>query len=273
MCVAYLARTEKQPMLNEGKGMRTALLCQAIILALISLNSDALSAQSLPEGTGRAEFQRVCGQCHALTTATDMRLSEDQWGGTVARMSELGAKMTEREARQIVSYLAANFSADSPAAADSNPAVSAKTNRPEASSGPAAPLDVSLLESNGCLACHRVQGKGGYTAPDLTDIGDYRTPEEIEAAILSPDEEVLPENRHVRVITKQGETFTGKLLNQDAFSIQLIDSKGQLRSFQKASLRESTILVKGLMPSYKDKLTADQMGKLVRIVSALKTSP
>jgi putative heme-binding domain-containing protein len=251
--------------------MKMALLCQRLILALILLKSGALSAQSLPEGTGKAEFQRVCGQCHALSTATDMRLSENQWDGTVARMSDLGAKVTERDARLIVGYLAANFSADSPAAADSS--VSAKTNRLETSSRPTTPLDVSLLDTNGCLACHRVQGKGGYTAPNLTDIGDYRTPEQIEAAILSPDEEVLPENRHVRVITKKGETFTGKLLNQDAFSMQLIDSKGQLRSFQKTSLRESTILVKGLMPSYKDKLTADQMGKLIRIVSSLKTAP
>ena len=118
-----------------------------------------------------------------------------------------------------------------------------------------------------------MQGRGGYTAPDLTEIGDYRTPEEIKTAILSPDEEVLPENRHVRVITKQGETFTGRLLNQDAFSTQLIDSKGQLRSFQKASLRESTILVKSLMPSYKDRLTADQIDQLVRMVSGLRTTP
>src|SRR5581483_4451185 len=195
------------------------------------------------------------GQCHALSTATDMRLSENEWGGMVARMSDLGAKMTEREARRIVSYLAANFSPHSPAAADSSPTMEAETNSPGASSRPTSPLDISLLESNGCLACHRIQGSGGYTAPDLTDIGDYRTPEQIQAAILSPDEEVLPENRHVRLVTKEGETFTGKLLNQDAFSVQLIDSKGRLRSFQKVSLRESTILVKGLMPSYKDKLT------------------
>jgi len=188
-------------------------------------------------------------------------------------MSTLGAKMTERESRLIVSYLTANFSTDSPVAADSKPAVSANSDRLEVSSGPPTPLDVSLLESNGCLACHRVQGKGGYTAPDLTDIGDDRTPEELKAALISPDQEVLPENRHIRVVTKQGQTITGKLLNQDAFSIQLIDSKGQLYSLRRVALRESTILVRGLMPSYRDRLTVDQIDNLVRIVSGFKTSP
>jgi putative heme-binding domain-containing protein len=251
--------------------MKTAVANGFVFLLLIAHHFSAALAQSLPEGIGKSEFQRVCSECHSLNMATDMRLSGSQWGSTVSRMATLGAKLTEREASLITDYLAANFSPHSPAA-DASHALRANTTPEKPSSRSNTPPDLSLLESNGCLVCHAVQGKGGYTAPDLTGIGDYRTPEELRAALLSPDEEVVPENRHIRVVTKQGRTITGKLLNQDAFTIQLIDATGQLHSVRRVALRESTIITKGLMPSYKDRLTPKQIEELVQIISALKTA-
>ena len=58
------------------------------------------------------------------------------------------------------------------------------------------------------------------------------------------------------VVTKDGATIVGRLLNQDAFSIQLMNADEQLKSYSRSNLREHTIVTKGLMPSYEGKLTS-----------------
>ena len=51
---------------------------------------------------------------------------------------------------------------------------------------------------------------------------------DIERSIVDPNAEILPENRYVRVVTRDGATITGRILNEDTFSLQLIDSKEKL---------------------------------------------
>jgi putative heme-binding domain-containing protein len=106
--------------------------------------------------------------------------------------------------------------------------------------------------------------------PNLSDIGDRRTAEQLQRSIVAPDEEVLPENRFVSVALKDGTTVKGRLLNHDALSVQLIDSKEQLRSFQTSAMRGYTILVKGLMPSFATKLADQQVSDIVAYLSSLK---
>ena len=131
----------------------------------------------------------------------------------------------------------------------------------------------ALFTGTKCTDCHRIADTGSRVGPDLSDVGDRRTPEQLQRAIVAPDEEVLPENRSVRVVTRAGATVTGRLLNQDAFSVQLMDAGEQLTSYPKSDLREFTILEKGLMPSYEGKLDAQQMADLVRYLGSLKGDP
>lgn len=42
----------------------------------------------------------------------------------------------------------------------------------------------SLVESTGCLNCHCIRDKGSYMGPELTDIGDRRTPDRLESSIV-----------------------------------------------------------------------------------------
>ena len=90
---------------------------------------------------------------------------------------------------------------------------------------------------------------GSRLGPDLSDIGSRRTPDRLRQALVAPDEEVFPENRFVRFVTRDGATITGRLLNQDAISVQLINPKEELKTYLRANLREYTIVDKGLMPS------------------------
>ena len=130
----------------------------------------------------------------------------------------------------------------------------------------------ALIESNGCFDCHRIDQRGSRVGPDLSDIGTRRTPERLQDALLDPDAEVLFENRFVKFVTKDGATVTGRLLNQDALSVQLINSKEELKTYMRATLRDYTIVDKGLMPSVKDKLSDQQVADIVSYLSSLKGS-
>jgi quinoprotein glucose dehydrogenase len=126
----------------------------------------------------------------------------------------------------------------------------------------------ALVESSGCLGCHRIGDKGSRTGPDLSEIGDKRPAERLKTAITDPDEEVLPENRYVSVALKDGTTVKGRILNHDAMSVQLIDTKQDLRSFETSKISGYTILTKGLMP--KPNLSDEQVADIVAYLSSLK---
>jgi quinoprotein glucose dehydrogenase len=131
----------------------------------------------------------------------------------------------------------------------------------------------ALVESNACFDCHRIDQRGSRVGPDLSDIGTRRTPERLEQSLVDPDQEVLFENRYVRFVTKDGATVTGRLLNQDALSVQLMTAKEELKTYMRAGLRDYTIVDKGLMPSVKGKLTDQQIADVVSYLSSLKGQP
>jgi putative heme-binding domain-containing protein len=128
-----------------------------------------------------------------------------------------------------------------------------------------------IFEGKGqCLNCHRVRTVGSRVGPDLTDVGIRRRTAELQQSLVDPDAEVLAANRYYRVVTKDGQTVTGRLLNEDTFSVQLIDTKENLRSFKISDLREHEFLAKSPMPSYKDKLTPAELSDVVGYLTSLK---
>jgi putative heme-binding domain-containing protein len=122
----------------------------------------------------------------------------------------------------------------------------------------------------GCAGCHRVYGVGSRVGPDLSDIGALRRVAEIERSILDPNAKVLPQNRYYRVTTKSGETITGRLLNEDSFSVQLLDTKERLLSFQRTDLRQAGFVSESPMPSYRDKLSKAERDDVITYLVSLK---
>jgi len=122
----------------------------------------------------------------------------------------------------------------------------------------------------GCANCHRIRGEGSRSGPDLSEIGNLRLGGELERSITDPDAEILPQNRTFRAVTKQGTTITGTLLNEDKYAVQLLDSTGRLVSLSRANLKESGVLEKSPMPSYKDKLSKSELADLVSYLVSLK---
>jgi cytochrome c oxidase cbb3-type subunit III len=129
----------------------------------------------------------------------------------------------------------------------------------------------ALFEGKGtCNNCHRIRGDGGRSGPDLTEAGLMLRAIEIERAITDPDAEISASRHPFRAVKKDGTEVTGLLLNQDAFSAQVLDAKGNLTSLQKSDLRESGFLSKSPMPSYKGKLSAQELADLIAYVGSLK---
>ena len=121
-----------------------------------------------------------------------------------------------------------------------------------------------------CRTCHRVNGVGGFQGPNLSNIGAVRSATSLLQSLLNPSAEIIPLNRYIRAITRTGETITGRRMNEDTYSIQLIKKEGQLVSLVKAELREIDALDKSAMPSYEAELTAVELADIVAYLLSLK---
>jgi putative heme-binding domain-containing protein len=250
----------------------------AVLGSIACLTTILANAQSLPAGSGKADFQRICSSCHSVDRATSQRMTRTEWATVVSDMVARGAQGSSAELDNVVTYLSANFGKSNAAPSPDAPVAPA----PNAASVPKAAMEETplsaeqiskatrLIQQNGCLSCHRVGEAGSFVGPDLDGVGTHRTPEQLHASLQSPKKEVLPENRTVRLVSSDGKTVTGRLLNQDGFSVQLIESSGQLRSFARSGLHEFTIMTTNPMPSYADKLSAQDLDDLVRYLSSLK---
>jgi putative heme-binding domain-containing protein len=130
-----------------------------------------------------------------------------------------------------------------------------------------------IFEGKGtCTSCHRIKGNGSHFGPDLSEVG-ARSPEQLQTSILDPDAEIAPANRIIRVVSRNGTTTIGRLLNEDTFSVQMIDKTERLLSFQKADLREYGFETKSPMPSFKDKLSAQELADVVAYLGTFKPPP
>src|SRR6185295_5537539 len=100
----------------------------------------------------------------------------------------------------------------------------------------------------GCASCHRINGRGPRLASDLSEIGAVRTPASLQRTLLDPARSLIPANRSLVAVTRDGKTFRGRRLNEDTYTIQLIDDAEHLVSLIKADLRSLQILPTSAMP-------------------------
>ncbi len=129
----------------------------------------------------------------------------------------------------------------------------------------------ALFEGAGnCATCHAVNGKGPRVAPDLGDVGALRTAELIHRTLIDPAGSMLPANRPVHAVTRDGKVINGRRLNEDTYTVQLIDEQEHLVSLTKADLREYNVLKSTVMPSYKDKFNAQELADLEAYLLSLR---
>ncbi len=115
-----------------------------------------------------------------------------------------------------------------------------------------------------------MNGIGPRTAPDLSDIGAVRTPGALQRSLVDPTSAMLPINRPVRALTKDGRTVRGRRLNEDTYTVQLIDDREQLVSLIKADLKEYELGKTSPMPSATKVLSADEVADVLAYLLTLK---
>ena len=81
---------------------------------------------------------------------------------------------------------------------------------------------------------------------------------------------MMPINRPVRAVRKDGTVVTGRRLNEDTYSVQLIDDRERLHSLLKADLKEFTIVKTSPMPSFGQKFSSDETADVIAYLLTLK---
>ncbi len=129
----------------------------------------------------------------------------------------------------------------------------------------------TVFEGKGnCTSCHRVGNAGSRVGPNLSDVGAQRSPASLQRSLVEPTSQMMPINRPVRAVKKDGTVITGRRLNEDTYSVQIIDDRERLQSLLKADLREFTIIKTSPMPSFAQTLSADERADLIAYLLSLK---
>jgi cytochrome c oxidase cbb3-type subunit III len=121
----------------------------------------------------------------------------------------------------------------------------------------------------GCATCHMVNGKGGRLGPELTSIGTARSMDSLIESVRNPNQrlawgliestkEFPQEYLSVNVETADGQKFSGVVLNQDNFSLQMMDMREQIHLFEKGKLKSCEITRESRMPAYDSKTLSDK---------------
>ncbi len=110
----------------------------------------------------------------------------------------------------------------------------------------------AIYEGKGeCGRCHRIGAVGSRVAPDLTDIGSLRSAATLVRSLTEPTSQMMPINRPVRIVMRDGTVINGRRLNEDTYSVQLMDEKERLVSLVKSDVRELTVSTTSPMPPYR----------------------
>lgn len=155
-----------------------------------------------------------------------------------------GVGMTEAEIWQIISYI---HSQETKA---SSKALGNATHGKELFYGDA-----------NCSLCHMLNGKGGRLGPELSGVGASRTREALIESVRNPSQrlawglteatkEFPQEYETATAVTADGKQIKGVTLNEDSFSVQIIDSNEQIHLLEKDKLKSFQKTRESSMPKY-----------------------
>jgi cytochrome c oxidase cbb3-type subunit 3 len=273
-----------------------------IIGALALLTVFAASADVLAQGKnplandpkaaklGEFQFRSNCAFCHGLGArgggrGPDLTRVHKKHGNGDADLfrtinegvpgtampqngaTQQGVGMTEEEIWQVIAYIrSVQVKTEAKAAGNAE-------HGKELFFGPAA-----------CSSCHMIQGKGGRLGPDLTSTGSSRSTEYIVDSLRNPSKrlaqgiseamkEFSQEYETVNVVDAAGQKFQGVVLNEDNFTVQMLDTREQLHLFEKDKLKSYEKTRESLMPKYDEKMLPEKdLRDIVAYLLSLGTS-
>jgi putative heme-binding domain-containing protein len=270
----------------------TAGVAAALLVALsfpLEARQHSYSPEQIAEG--RQLYGANCGRCHgdngdsitgvALFTQIRRASSDDEIAALI-RQGLPGTSMpahsfTTSQSQSVVAFLRSMVGV-APGAA-TIPATGYRSSV-DITRGNAARGKSMFVGKAGCAACHRAEGAGGVSGPDLSAIAAARPlfgfgpltsidVATLERAVVEPDADIAMPFRTFQVTLASGAVVRGQLLNQDTFSVQMLDGEQNLRSFPKSELKAFGLLPSP-MPSYRERLTVQELTDVLAYLLTLK---
>ena len=125
-----------------------------------------------------------------------------------------------------------------------------------------------------CGGCHRVGQRGGRLGPDLTRIGVTQSADALRTAVRRASAAITPGYQSVTLVTRDGARIRGVRKGEDAFSVQVLDTRERLQGYPKADLASVARDAQSLMPDYgPDRLPDASLDDVVTFLTSLKGSP
>jgi putative heme-binding domain-containing protein len=224
---------------------------------------------------GESQFRANCAFCHGLGArgggrGPDLTRTQKRHGNADADLfrtinegvpgtamppngaTQQGVGMTEAEIWQLITYIRS---------------VQVKSSAQPL--GDAAHGKALFFGEAVCYTCHMVEGKGGRLGPDLTTTGSARSTDYLIDSVRNPSrrlaqglseamKEFSQEYETVNVETADGQKISGVILNEDHFTVQMLDLRERLHLFEKDKLRSFEKSRKSLMPAYDKNMLSDK---------------
>ena len=265
--------------MNVPRNVHENLLTTVAVLLLLSAayadDRNPLAGDAKAAKAGEYQFRINCAMCHGLGArgggrGPDLTRAVKKHTHSDGEMFQVisngipgtamppngangqGVGMTDEEIWQIVTYI-----------------------RSQEVKAPATPLgnvargkELFYGDAN-CSLCHMVEGKGGRLGPDLSGVGGSRTREAIIDSVRNPSrrlawglteamKEFPQEYESVTAVTTDGKEIKGVTLNEDSFSIQIMDRDEHIHLLEKDKLRSFTKSRESAMPKYGSDLLSDK---------------
>jgi putative heme-binding domain-containing protein len=237
---------------------------------------------------GRKQYEANCGRCHGDNGSgipnADLfkQIRRESTDEGIAKLIQSGIQGTAMPPTPLSTEQAMNtvaFLRSMVGVASGVPRAGGSAASNAGIAGSPANGKAVFTGKGGCIGCHRAEGTGGTSGPDLSRAGAIRgagpfaqqpTPADLQRSILDPNAEIAIPYRRYEVNATNGRVVEGRLLNQDTFSVQLMDDAGNLRSFLKSDLKKFGFLPSQMPSSYKERLTAQEVADLVSYLLTLK---
>jgi cytochrome c oxidase cbb3-type subunit 3 len=251
------------------------IVCCTAANWLLAQDKNPFAGDAKAAKVGESQFRANCAFCHGLGArgggrGPDLTRAQKRHGNSDAGLyrtinegvpgtamppngaTQQGVGMTEEEIWQVITYIRS---------------VEKKT---DATSVGNATHGKELFQGTaGCSTCHMIQGKGGRIGPDLSTTGSARSTEYLVESVRQPSKrlaqgiseamkEFSQEYETVTVVTADGTKFMGVVLNEDHFTLQMMDTRENLHLFEKDKLKSLEKSRESLMPAYDQKMLSDK---------------
>ena len=275
--LAKASASPRQDGASRERCMRIAVLVCVVGTSAILSAQDHNPFAGDAEAAKRGEFQfRInCAFCHGLGArgggrGPDLTRTRKRHGNSDAEMFQTinqgvpgtamptngttgqGVGMTEEEIWQVITYLR-----------------SVQLKAPAQPLGDAAHGKQLFYGDANCSGCHMVEGKGGHLGPDLTAAGMARSASALTDSVRNPSRRLAPglleatkefpqEYETVTVVTAKGQEIQGVTMNEDNFSLQMMDASETIHLLEKDQLRSINKSRKSTMPAYAPALLSER---------------